>query len=211
MIKFRRERGPFEHAAYLASFSMPPPPCTTSCESTAARRVELRSATAVIPDQCSGFPLRWVVFCKHFTGTRARRSNVPTNPWWNTSPRREPSRQGGGRSCLCEYQGQTAGCSLPLALCRGSISICIDTVFRMAQLPISELSAAHNSKRYSACSFCLPSFFVTPDLLSRPSYAAHRFFLSATVHRHPRSQVAFFAITRFSTYPQRPYRTSRML
>ena len=51
-----------------------------------------------------------------------------------------------------------------VALCRGSISICIDTVFRMAQLPISELSAAHNSKRYSACSFCLLSFFVTPDL-----------------------------------------------
>jgi hypothetical protein len=60
-----------------------------------------------------------------------------------------------------------------VALCRGSISICIDTVFRMAQLPISELSAAHNSKRYSACSFCLPSFFITPDLLSHPSYAAH--------------------------------------
>ena len=98
-----------------------------------------------------------------------------------------------------------------VALCRGSISICIDTVFRMAQLPISELSAAHNSKRYSACSFCLPSFFVTPDLLSHPSYAAHRFFLSATVHRPPHSQVAYFAITRFSTYPQRPYRTSRML
>jgi hypothetical protein len=35
----------------------------------------------------------------------------------------------------------------------------------MAQLPISELSAAHNSKRWSACSFCLPSFFVMPDLL----------------------------------------------
>jgi hypothetical protein len=98
-----------------------------------------------------------------------------------------------------------------VALCRGSISICIDTVFRMAQLPISELSAAHNSKRCSACSFCLPSFFVTPDLLSHPFYAAHRFFLSATVHRPPRSQVAYFAITRFSTYPQRPYRTSRML
>jgi len=46
-----------------------------------------------------------------------------------------------------------------VAFCRGSISISIDTVFRMAQLPISELSAAHNSKRYSACSFCLPSFF----------------------------------------------------
>ena len=98
-----------------------------------------------------------------------------------------------------------------VALCRGSISISIDTVFRMAQLPISELSAAHNSKRYSACSFCQPSFFVTRDLLSRPSYAAHRFFLSASVHRPPRSQVAYFAITPFSTYPQRPYRTSRML
>jgi hypothetical protein len=34
-----------------------------------------------------------------------------------------------------------------VALCRGSRSICIDTGFRMAQLPISELSAAHNSKR----------------------------------------------------------------
>jgi hypothetical protein len=98
-----------------------------------------------------------------------------------------------------------------VALCRGRISICIDTVFRMAQLFISELSAAHNSKRYSACSFCLPSFFVTLDLLSHPSYAAHRFFLSASVHRPPRSQVAYFALTRFSSYPQRPYRTSRML
>ena len=167
-----------------------------------------RAAKPQKADQCSGSSLRWVVFCRHFTGPRARTSNVPGS---NTSSRREPSRQGGGRSCLCEYQGQTAGCSLPLALCRGSISICIDTVFRMAQLPISELSAAHNSKRYSACSFCLLSFFVTPDLLSRPSYAAHRFFLCASVHRPPRSQVAYFAITRFSTYPQRPYRTSRML
>jgi acetylglutamate synthase len=42
-----------------------------------------------------------------------------------------------------------------VALCRGSISICIDTVFRMAQSPISELSAAHNSKRFAACSSAL--------------------------------------------------------
>jgi hypothetical protein len=98
-----------------------------------------------------------------------------------------------------------------VALCRGSIRICIDIVFRMAQLPISELSAAHNSKRYAACNFCLPSFFVTPDLLPHPFYAAHRFFLSASIDRPPRSQVVYCAITCFSTYLQRPYRASRML
>lgn len=69
-----------------------------------------RAAKPQKADQCSGSSLRWVVFCRHFTGPRARTSNVPGS---NTSSRREPSRQGGGRSCLCEYQGQTAGCSLP--------------------------------------------------------------------------------------------------
>ena len=78
-----------------------------------------RAAKPQKADQCSGSSLRWVVFCRHFTGPRARTLQI-TMSQAASQVKEEIKAEADLAYVNLKVKQQ-------VALCRGSISISVDT------------------------------------------------------------------------------------